>query len=305
MAKPERSGILLLDKPQGPTCRRLLDDLEKRLKIGALGHAGTLDPLATGLVVVLVGRMRKLQDTWTGKDKTYRARIRFGGRSDTMDAEGPIHPSEVAPPENLEEALAAALPRFLGTIDQVPPKFSAIHVGGKRAHRLARAGQDVEMPTRRVRIDAIEILAVDSAEAEAHLEVRCGAGTYIRSLAHDLGEALGCGAWLADLRRTASGALVVTDATAPEDLTSDCLRTLEEVLGPEPRVACDEEETLKLVQGQTIQLGTRPWLETEETRVYAWHQERIVCRLKLVGPGVVRSDLKLGEAPEPPRRATD
>jgi tRNA pseudouridine55 synthase len=167
---------------------------------------------------VLVGRATRLAPYLVGLDKRYRTTLRLGVRSDTGDPEGTLEPSGVAPPD--AGTFAAVAARFTGTIEQVPPATSAIKLEGRRAYALARAGEAVEMPARQVRIDALDVLAYDLDAGTAELDVRCSKGTYVRSLARDLGDAAGCGAYCAALRRTAIGAFDVADAGSPDEVAA-------------------------------------------------------------------------------------
>jgi len=209
-------GLVLIDKPRGwssmDVIRRLRRLHGRKLKAG---HAGTLDPLATGLLVVGLGRGTKAISRVMGLDKTYVAEVDLSGRSRTDDAEGPIDPLEGLAPPPLQ-AVEAAVPRFGGEIDQHPPAFSAVHVEGKRAYQLARRGEAVELPPRRVRVDRIAVDAYDWPVLR--LTVDCGKGVYIRSLARDLGAALGVGGFLRSLRRTRIGPYHVDRARAGEAL---------------------------------------------------------------------------------------
>ena len=193
-------GLLVLDKPGGMTSREALDRALSWFPRGTrAGHTGTLDPLATGVLVLCLGSATRLAEYVQDMGKTYRAGVRLGARSDTDDADGAVMPvAGAAAPDRA--ALEAALRGFLGEIEQVPPAFSAAKVAGRRAYDLARRGQDVALEARRVRVHGIDVLAYDYPRLE--VEVRCGKGTYIRSLARDLGERLGCGGYVETLRRT-------------------------------------------------------------------------------------------------------
>ncbi len=170
-------------------------------KIKKVGHAGTLDPLATGVLIVCLGKATRLSDYVMAHTKTYQAEIHLGVETDTYDAEGQIISTNDTPISR--EQVAAILPRFQGVIDQVPPMYSAIKQGGKKLYELARQGQTVERPARQVTIDALVITHWDFPRFGLH--VVCSSGTYIRSLAYDIGRGLGVGAHLSALRRTASG----------------------------------------------------------------------------------------------------
>jgi tRNA pseudouridine55 synthase len=196
-------GLLILDKPKGPTSHDLVDRVRRALGTRRVGHTGTLDPFATGLLGVCVGRATRLARFLDG-DKEYEAVARFGFATDTDDATGvPLGPPRDVPPG--AAALAAALRALTGEILQRPPAFSAKHVEGRRMHELARAGKAPELPPVPVRVERLELLAMDGARAR--FRVLCSPGTYVRALARDLGAALGCGAHLEELRRTRSGPL--------------------------------------------------------------------------------------------------
>jgi tRNA pseudouridine55 synthase len=284
----ERTGILLLDKPLGPTSRQLLDDLEPRLGIGPLGQAGTLDPLATGLLAALAGRARRLQEFFIQRDKTYVARIRFGEVSATLDAEGPVEPSGTPPTPLAADEVRALLARFEGEILQVPPAFSALRVEGRRAHRIARRGTAVELAPRKVVVRRIALVEVH--EPEWVLEVTCGPGVYVRSLARDLGEARGCGAHLSALRRTRSGSFRVEDAVAPDQATVEHLKPLSQALADEPRIVVTREEAKKLLHGNVIARTQ----EAEAPR-FAWFRDRPCFKLLSPAPGLLRSEALLDE----------
>lgn len=205
-----KSGImiLLIDKPKGITSFDVIRRLRRKLGVRKMGHAGTLDPLATGLLIIAVGKATKELSRYMGLPKKYEVLIEFGKVSTTYDADGKL--TEM-PMENVaRNEFENALKNFIGEINQIPPAFSAIHVNGQRAHDLARKGIKVEMAPRKVQIHGIKIL--DFSWPLISLEVSCGKGTYIRSLAHDIGQMLGCGGYVKELRRTAIGDFQVEDA---------------------------------------------------------------------------------------------
>lgn len=194
-------GILLVNKPKGVTSFSLVGLLRKRLGVKKIGHAGTLDPLATGVMVMLVGRnYTKLSDQLLSKDKEYVAEIFMGKSTDTYDAEGQVtHESKKIP--TLEE-IVKALESFQGEIEQIPPMFSAKKVNGKKLYELARKGKMIERKSVKIEVKT-ELLSYNYPYL--HLKIACSKGTYIRSIAHDLGTLLGCGAHLSNLQRTKSG----------------------------------------------------------------------------------------------------
>lgn len=207
-------GLLVLDKPSGMTSRAAVDRALGWFPKGTkVGHSGTLDPLATGVLVLCVGTATRLIEFVQDMSKTYRAGILLGSRSDTDDADGNVTPALDAQPPTREK-LVACLQEFVGEIEQVPPDFSAARVTGRRAYNLARQGLEVTLAPRRVHVYGIDLLGYEYPHAE--LEVRCGKGTYIRSLARDLGDRLGCGALVETLRRTRVGPFDVKDAVSLE-----------------------------------------------------------------------------------------
>jgi tRNA pseudouridine55 synthase len=211
-ARPSRAGLLLLDKPAGGSSFGAIAGLRPVLG-RRVGHAGTLDPFATGLLLVLAGRATRLARFLSGLDKRYRATVRFGERSTTDDPEGELEPTGA---RTDEAAVTAALAGLRGPIVQVPPAASAIHVDGERAYRRFRRGETVTVPARAVTVHALELVAFDEERQQAELDVRCSTGTYVRAIARDLGEAVGTGAHCAALRRTAVGPFDVADAATPE-----------------------------------------------------------------------------------------
>lgn len=215
---PEVGAILLVDKPLMWTSFNVVAKLRGALrKLSGhrvkVGHAGTLDPLATGLLIIGTGKMTKALPELTGQDKEYIATLRLGETTASYDAETPV--LEMLPWEHITEAeVRSVLATFVGEIQQRPPNFSAKRFQGERGYKLSRWGEPVEMVHVQVRIDALELLGIQGAEVT--LRVACSKGTYIRSLAHDIGQALGPGAHLIALRRTRSGTLSVTDAMTVE-----------------------------------------------------------------------------------------
>jgi tRNA pseudouridine55 synthase len=211
-------GVVNLDKPVGPTSHDMVGLLRRLTGIRRIGHAGTLDPLASGVLPILVGPATRFSAELTGGAKRYDALIRLGSRSATDDAEGPIERVDAPIPD--EEAVRAAIDAFVGTFDQLPPAYSARKLGGQVAHRAARTGERLELPARPVTIEAIDLVSFgrDAEGADLRLDLRCGPGTYVRSLARDLGERLGTGGYLRALRRTEAAGLRVLDAVTPDRL---------------------------------------------------------------------------------------
>jgi tRNA pseudouridine55 synthase len=237
------NGLLVIDKPGGMTSRDVVNRVQKwfprRTKIG---HTGTLDPLATGVLVVCVGAATRLAAFVQAMGKTYRSRFRFGATSTTDDADGEVTSNEAAVPPTRDQ-IEAALPSFVGNIEQIPPAFSALKVAGQRAHMLARKGKDVSLAARTVRVDAIRVLAYEWPWLD--VEIDCGKGTYIRSIARDLGAKLDCGGMVETLRRTRIGPFYATDgldlAAALEEAQARLLPLSAAVAGlPQIRLSADQ-----------------------------------------------------------------
>ena len=265
-----RHGILLVDKPCGPTSHDVVERVRHALGIKKVGHMGTLDPLATGLLLLGVGEGTKLTPFLSGLDKTYRCTARLGARSSTYDAMGEIesvgNPGDLGR-ERIEEALRA----FRGTIEQLPPPFSAIKVKGRPLYKYARAGEEVERQARRVRIDALEI--GDWSPPDLRLLMRVGSGTYVRSVVHDLGEALEVGAYVTELRRTAVGEFKVEEAiavTVGGTFVAEIekgMRTLAEGLSHMPQARVPDSLVAAVRAGGAIvadRLDPRPALEAHD-----------------------------------------
>jgi tRNA pseudouridine55 synthase len=214
-------GILNLDKPAGLTSARVVDRVKRLLPRGTkIGHAGTLDPFATGVLLLLVGKATKSCESLMGQPKSYDTTVHLGATTATDDLDSPAIPTpDVIAPTG--DAIERALAPMVGTVLQRPPAFSAMKIAGQRAYDMARAGKTVELQPRPVRIDKIEI--VDYAWPDLRLRIDCGRGTYIRSIARDLGEALRVGGYLTELRRTRVGRFGVEHAVKLEALTSEAI----------------------------------------------------------------------------------
>lgn len=206
-------GLLLVDKPGGMTSHDLVDFIRRRFQVKAVGHAGTLDPQATGLLILLIGRATRSASQFLKADKSYRATLRLGVSTDTQDGEGRV--IETGPVSGLTPLEVEAVSRrFVGTIEQQVPAYSAVKIQGKRFYQLARAGQAVPRRTRRVVIHALKVLSTSLPDVE--LEITCSSGTYIRTLCADWGQALGCGGHLAKLRRIRIGDFTIDQAVPLE-----------------------------------------------------------------------------------------
>ena len=226
------NGILCMNKPQDFTSFDVIGKLRGILHMKRLGHTGTLDPMATGVLPILVGTATKACDILPNQDKTYQATVVFGKATDTLDIWG--KPLQDYPEQHVTEAaLRAILPEFLGDITQLPPMYSAVSVNGKRLYELARKGETVERPTRTVHIDAITLDAFDETQQTATLTVSCGKGTYIRTLLSDIGQRLGGDAVMTALTRTAAcGYLLQNCLTFEQVAAAMADGTLEEHLLP-------------------------------------------------------------------------
>ena len=250
---PPMTGFLVFNKPSGPTSRAVVNRVVRLVPGVKVGHAGTLDPLATGVLIVCIGSATRLVERVQELNKSYRTVLRLGGRSDTHDAQGLIS-VEPSPRVPEERELARAIPTFVGEVVQAPPAYSAVKIGGRRAHELARAGRPVQPAAKLVRIDRIAVLRYEWPDLE--LEIDCGSGTYIRSIARDLGEALGCGAYVTALERTRIGDFTLDHAVDPETLCQSSieahLRPLIAVVGDLPRIVLDGDGLDAVAHGRRL-----------------------------------------------------
>ncbi|MEX0866385.1 MAG: tRNA pseudouridine(55) synthase TruB [Pirellulales bacterium] len=258
-------GILNINKPPGCTSRDVVNQVQRLLRgLGhgrglKLGHAGTLDPLATGVLVVCIGPATRLISHVQQMPKQYVGTFLLGRQSDSYDVETPCRSLDDAPQPSLAD-LNAKLPAFLGVIEQTPPTYSAVKIAGRRAYDLARQGKTVEITPRPVTIHSLEITRYEYPELE--LSIRCGSGTYVRSLGHDLAVASGTDAVMAALTRTAIGAFTLKEALAPEQLTAEnlagqllpAIRAVDHL----PQVALSDTEVAEIRQGKRIDRGPQP-----------------------------------------------
>ena len=234
-------GFLNILKPPGLSSHDVIDIVRRLFKQKRVGHAGTLDPAAAGVLPVALGRAARLVEYLERADKSYRAEISFGSATDTGDVYGAVTETSEAPLPP-EETLRAVLARFVGVIEQRPPAHSSVKIGGRRAYDLARKGADVAIPLRRVEIRGISLLRYDAARRSILMDIDCGKGTYIRSLCTDIGAALGLPAFLHFLLRTRVGAFSVGDAHTLEELADAgpaALRAPDAVLSHIPRYELD------------------------------------------------------------------
>ena len=246
-------GLIRIDKPSGPTSHTVMRQVQRGLSAGRSGHAGTLDPMATGLLVVLLGEGTKLSRWVMGCDKTYLARIALGAETDTLDAQGEVLsevavPSDALRPEVIQEALLG----FLGEQEQLPPIYSAIKRDGRTLMDRARAGEVPEVSARQVRCDGLELLGVEGHELL--VRVACGSGYYVRSFARDLAEALGCLGHLSGLRRERVGSWSLEDARTPDEVDIDQVVPIAECLPEMERVVLDAENVENVRHGRRVSL---------------------------------------------------
>src|SRR5262245_18730980 len=249
-------GFLVVDKPAGMTSTQALGRARRALGAGKAGHAGTLDPLATGVLVLAFGEATKLVPHVMDAPKRYRFGVRWGEARSTDDAEGAVTATSAVRPGRA--AIEAALPRFTGRVAQVPPAYSAIKQAGRPAYARARAGETVELAAREVRIDALTLL--EAGPDRAVLELACGKGTYVRSLARDLAQALGTVGFVDELRRLQvgpfgiEGAIPLDKLASPGYMPAAQLRPIETALDDIPALAVDGDQAERLRRGQAVQL---------------------------------------------------
>ncbi len=253
--KPAWHGLLNINKPVGLTSREVVDRVQRYVRPQKIGHAGTLDPLATGVLILCIGKATRLVNEVQSFSKDYRAVFELGVTSDTDDSTGNVQPVATAQPVSREQ-LEQALPQFRGDILQLPSRYSAVHVGGQRAYTLARAGEEFELTARPVRIARLEILAYEYPRLE--VEIECSSGTYVRAIGRDLGQVLGCGAVMSALVRTRIGPWKLADALALENISRSSIpNQLLPLLSTVPKltqIVVDDEQLQDLTQGRAIAL---------------------------------------------------
>jgi tRNA pseudouridine55 synthase len=250
------SGVLIVDKPIGMTSHQVVQVVRRGTRIKRAGHTGTLDPRASGVLVILIGPAVRLSQYISAEDKRYQATIKLGEKTDTYDTEGKITGTSVVDVTHTQ--FEEALKQFVGEIEQVPPPYSAIKVKGKHAYDLARKGEEVKLEPRLINMYSLDLLEWNSPEAV--VDVHCSSGTYVRSLAYDLGEMLGCGGNLTGLRRTKSGRFTLRDAVPLRKLTEafetnswyQYLIPAAEALSDWPSITLSNEEVELVKHGHRI-----------------------------------------------------
>jgi tRNA pseudouridine55 synthase len=253
------NGVIVINKPAGMTSHDVVNRVRRILGEKSIGHLGTLDPMATGVLPLVAGRMTRLAQFYTTSNKSYEGEIRFGFATDTYDADGEPTGEPSMVQVTLEQVRQAAC-AFVGSIQQVPPPYSAKKIAGVPAYKLARKNREVDLKPVEVEVRSFEIFAIDGDRARFRAEV--SSGTYVRSLAHELGEKLGVGAHLSALKRTASAEFRIEDAVALEDLAeaveqgsvTDRFVHLRRVLPDFPCVTADEESAARIRHGRSVNL---------------------------------------------------
>ncbi|MFT7463206.1 MAG: tRNA pseudouridine55 synthase [Pseudohongiellaceae bacterium] len=273
-------GLIVVNKPLGITSRRALNIVEQRLDVGALGHCGSLDPLATGVLVLVVGKARKIQELVVKGEKVYDITVTLGARSETDDAEGDLVVTDPMPEPPTAEAIEAALEPFRGEFEQLPPIYSAVKIDGKRMHKEARKGNKVEPRPRTVTILELEMTRYEWPEID--LKIRCLSGTYARSVARDLGDSLGTGGYMSRLVRERVGSLTLDDAVDPEEVELENVLGIEAALADFPRLNVPMDQRHLLTRGQTLQAP--PGFPTDEP-CFAWVSGEVVSAITFVNGG--------------------
>jgi len=295
----EPFGLLNVHKPVGPTSHDIVAGIRRGVGTHRVGHAGTLDPLAEGVLVVALGQATRLVEYLIGSAKTYVAEVQLGIETDTYDAEGEVVNRQQVPAELNVSSIESFLDVFRGEIEQVPPVYSAIKVGGKTAHSRVRAGESIELDARKVTIYRLELLAYSLPIVT--LSVECSAGTYIRSLAHDIGQLVGCGASLSSLKRVASGQFRIEESVRWADLQSafenngwrQYLLSADLALPETPQVVLNSETRQDIRNGRSIPSEDEPsafgraYLEDgtfvavliRDRQTKRWHPKKVFSQL--------------------------
>ncbi len=283
------NGVLIVDKPSGMTSHDVVNRVRRILKQPSVGHLGTLDPLATGLLPLVTGNLTRLAQFYTSSEKTYEGVIRFGFATDTYDSDGepggPVQKVNV-----LLEQIRELAGRFVGLIDQMPPPFSAKKINGVPAYKLARKHKEVPLKTVQVEIKEFEILGLDGDRAS--FRARVASGTYMRSVAHDMGQQIGCGAHLASLRRTALGEFSLSDAHTLEELSAaaqagESEKLAEMFIHPRrllpqlPCVTASDEVAAHIRSGRAVNLPELS--QAKHVKVFAGQRELIAIATRIAG----------------------
>jgi tRNA pseudouridine55 synthase len=280
------SGALVVDKPVGMTSHDVVQVIRNGTGLRRAGHTGTLDPRASGVLVILVGPAVRLSEYVSASDKRYQAIIRLGGTTDTFDADGKFTPS--TDPSNITEAqFEEALQTFVGEIEQTPPPYSAVKVQGRKAYEMARKGEEVDLEPRKITVHHLEVL--EWTPPEVVIDVHCSSGTYVRSLANDLGKKLGCGAYLVGLRRTKSGRFTLRDSVPLRKLQEaftagnwyQYLIPAAEALGDWPAVELNPDEVEGVRHGHRVKAKDADTVN-EKVRGVSTQGELVALMIKMV-----------------------
>ena len=277
------NGIIIVDKPQGKTSHDIVYAIRKLTGIKKVGHTGTLDPMATGVLPVCIGSATKVADMLTLSDKGYTAEFVLGKTTDTLDAEGAVlTETEV---NVTEDEIRAAIMSFVGEIEQIPPMYSAIKQNGKKLYELARQGIEVERKPRKVTINSIDILEINGKSVT--IDVSCSKGTYVRTLCADIGEGLGVGAYMTKLRRTKTGQFTISESHTLEELGTlkDKEGTLKSALIPVDKIFEDYPKiTLNEKQKKSVTNGVRMTYKGKENQSYRVYDENknFLCISKII-----------------------
>lgn len=266
------NGIIVIDKPQGKSSHDMVSFMRRVTGIRKIGHTGTLDPMATGVLPLCIGNATKAADMLTLADKVYRAEFVLGKTTDTLDAEGKI--ISVCEVKVTEREVRETIMSFLGVIEQIPPMYSAIKQNGKKLYELAREGIEVERNVRRVAINKIDIIDIDMNNNSAIIEVSCSKGTYIRTLCDDIGKKLGCGAYMTALRRIKTGCFGIEDAYTVEEIAllaengqlEQKLNSVDSLFTEYNTITLNEKQTKSIKNG--IRMSWRGNSEGEMLRLY-------------------------------------
>lgn len=261
------NGVIIVDKPKGKTSHDIVGILRKLFKTRRVGHTGTLDPMATGVLPVCIGNATKAADMLTLSDKAYTAVFKLGIRTDTLDIEGTI--LEEKQVNVTDEEIRSVIKNFTGEISQTPPMYSAIKINGKKLYELAREGVEIERESRKINIYSINI--TDISLPYVTIDVSCSKGTYIRSLCDDIGNALGCGAVMTDLRRTKTASFNIKDAYTIEQLEQESdvyslLMPVDKLFSDLPEIRLNEKQEKSIING--VRMTWRTGIENQSYRVY-------------------------------------
>ncbi len=285
------NGILIVDKPGRMTSHDVVNRLRRITGERSIGHLGTLDPMATGVLPLLLGKFTRLAQYFSAAEKSYTGTIRFGYATDTYDAEGQPSGQDLwsrFEPELTLDRIVAAAARFSGELDQLPPPYSAKKIEGTPAYKLAREGKTVELKTAKVRIAYFEVRSLEGAEAA--FSMRISAGGYVRSVAHELGQALGCGAHLSSLRRTQAGGFLIEHAKTLTELEAatgniEAIESLfvhpRDVLTELPAVTCDTNSLSRMRNG--AQANLPEFSQAQLVRVFAGQRELVAIAKRIAG----------------------